>query len=79
MNNIARSTLSPDELAAKWNRRFPIGTPVRYWIGSREGIGHISATRSEAEVLGGIAVVWIQSQGSCVAISCLEPIAGRAA
>lgn len=74
MNTIARSSLSPDALAYGWNQRFPVGTAVRYWTGLREGIGKLSKTRSEAQVLGGhTAVVWIENQVGCVALSHVEP------
>jgi hypothetical protein len=81
MNNldgiIARSTLSPEALAARWNRTFPVGTVVRYWTGVREGIGKVSTTRTEAEVLSGhTAVVWLNNESGCLALSHIEPIAG---
>ena len=75
MNRLARSTVSPEKLAAKWNQTFPIGTRVRYWTGAREGIGKESVTRSEASVLGGhSAVVWIEGCVGCMALSHVEPI-----
>ncbi len=73
--NIARSTLSPAELVVKWNRRFPVGTHVRYWMGMREGIGKISTTLSEAILLGGhTPVVWLYDVSGCVALSHVEPV-----
>ena len=75
MNNLARSTVSPEKLAAKWNHSFPIGTKVRYWPGAREGRGVESATKTQAEVLGGhTAVVWIEGRGDCIALSHVEPL-----
>jgi len=75
MNRVARSTVSAETLAAKWNRTFPIGTRVRYWTGAREGIGKVSSTRTEASVLGGhTAVVWIEGCVGCVALSHIEPL-----
>jgi hypothetical protein len=75
MNSIARSTLPPKALARKFNQRFPIGTRVRYWIGRREGSGQVSATRTEAQVLGGhTAVVWVEGRSECFALSHVEPL-----
>jgi hypothetical protein len=77
MNELARSTVSPEVLAAKWNKRFAVGTRVRYWTGVRHGMGKVSNTRSEARVLGGhTAVVWIEDETGCVALSHLEPEKG---
>lgn len=74
MNELAKSTISPTKLVAKWNERFPVGTQVRYWTGVREGSGKVSVTRSEAEVLSGhTAVVWIKDVSGCVALSHVEP------
>jgi hypothetical protein len=73
--SMARSSVSQAALAHKWNQRFPVGTPVRYWTGLREGLGKVSKTRSAAEVLGGhTAVVWIENQVGCVALSHVEPL-----
>ena len=75
MNEIARSTLSVEALAARWNRQFPVGTRVRYWTGVREGVGRVSVTRSEAEVLGGhSAVVWVEGHSGCIGLSHIEPM-----
>jgi hypothetical protein len=72
--SLARSTLTPKALAHKWNRRFPVGTRVRYWTGVREGLGKISKTRTVAQVLGGhTAVVWLEDHNACVALSHVEP------
>ena len=37
----------------EFNARFPVGTPVLYWPGLREGDGRESVTRSEAWLMGG--------------------------
>jgi hypothetical protein len=74
VNELARSTVSPIALAAKWNKYFPIGTRVRYWTGVREGSGKVSVTRSAAEVLSGhTAVIWIEGCVGCVALSHVQP------
>jgi hypothetical protein len=73
--NLARSTFTPEELCHKWNRRFPVGTRVRYWTGVREGLGKVSKTRTVAQVLEGhTAVVWLEDHIACVALSHVEPI-----
>jgi hypothetical protein len=81
--SLAKSQLSPEALAHKWNRRFEVGQRVRYWTGCREGRGKESVTRSEASVLGAepsrnypghTAVVWVEGESGCVALSHVEPI-----
>lgn len=75
MNEIARSTVSPNKLVAMWNRRFPVGTRVRYWTGAREGVGKESVTRTEAEALSGhTAVIWLEGVVGCVALTHVEPL-----
>jgi hypothetical protein len=72
--NIAQSTVSQAKLAAKWNDRFPVGTVVRYWTSTRDGVGKVGKTRSEAEVMGGhTAVVWIEGCSGCVALTHVQP------
>lgn len=59
-----------------FNERFPIGTPVRYWTGVREGEGKVSKTRTEAQVLGGhTAVVWVEDEASCIALTHVRVLA----
>lgn len=73
--SIARSTLSPAALAHKWNQRFPVGIQVRYWTFDRHGIGKTSRTRTPAQVLSGhTAVVWLEDEPGCVALSHVEPV-----
>lgn len=80
MTSIARSILSAQALADKFNRQFPVGTRVRYWTGAREGMGKVSVTRSEAQVLGGhTAVVWVDGYRdgdppACIALSHIQPL-----
>lgn len=75
MNELARSTLSPQRLVDKWNKLFPVGTLVRYWTGAREGVGKLSVTWTEAKVLNGhTAVVWVEGEPGCVALSFVEPL-----
>lgn len=59
--------------ADAWNARYPVGTPVRYWTGLREGPGKTGETRAAAEVLKGhTAVVWVTGLAGCVALSHVE-------
>ena len=54
----------------KFNQECPVGTPVEYWTGLREGEGKKSKTRSKAELLGGhTPSVWIEGQSGCVSLS----------
>lgn len=51
-------TKRPKTLTAEaFNAKYPVGTPVRYWPGVREGAGTESKTRSEAWLMGGHSVV----------------------
>jgi hypothetical protein len=64
----------PSTTAARWNAAHPVGTPVRVWPGFREGVGTLTRTRSAASVLGGhTAVVWVDGEGACIALSHVEP------
>lgn len=66
---------SPEKEAREFNKLFPKGTRVRYWTLKREGRGKVSRTRSEAQVLSGhTAVVWVEGEGYCVALSHIEPL-----
>ena len=71
----------PDSSASKqrrvddFNHHYPIGTPIRYWTGIREGEGKSGETRSEATLLGGhTPVVWVTGHAACIALSHIEPI-----
>lgn len=62
-----------------FNRCTPIGSPVRYWPGFREGDGKQSRTRSTAEVLGGhTPVVWVEGEAACIALTHVEVLGGAA-
>jgi len=63
-----------EQAVAAWNKQHLIGTPVRYWTGFREGNGTASATRTQAQMLGGhTAVVWVDGESSCIALTHVEP------
>lgn len=52
-----------------FNHMHPIGTPVEYWRGRREGPGAMGETRSEAQLMGDSAVVWITGVSGCIALT----------
>jgi hypothetical protein len=65
--------MPPEKQVVRWNNQFPIGTPVRFWTGVREGVGKMGVTRSLAQVLCGTAVIWIQDVVGCIALSHVKP------
>ncbi|MCO5167898.1 MAG: hypothetical protein M9894_16260 [Planctomycetes bacterium] len=64
--------------ARAWNARCPVGTPVRYWPGVREGEGRQGVTRSLAWVVSGHASVLVTGQSGSVALSHVEPVGAPA-
>lgn len=58
----------------EWNRRHPVGTPVRYWPGAREGPGAESQTRSEAFLISGHASVQVDGKPGSIALSHVEAV-----
>lgn len=50
----------------------PIGTPITYWPGFREGPGIPSFTRSNAWPLGGTPVVLVHGQAGGIALTHIE-------
>jgi hypothetical protein len=66
------------EIVAAFNRQLPIGTPVRFWRGLREGPGQFSKTRSVAILLSGhTPVVWLAGTSGAIALTHVQPIATR--
>lgn len=57
-----------------WNDAYPVGTPVRYWPGLREGEGTESTTRSSAWILGEDAVVMVVGKSGGIALSHVEVV-----
>jgi hypothetical protein len=58
-----------------FNAIHPVGTPVRYWKGVREGEGRISRTRTPAQMLGGhTAIVWLEGVSGGIALTHVEPL-----
>lgn len=56
----------------RFNAQHPIGTPVRYWRGLREGEGTVSRTRSAAALMSDHASVWIEGVSGSIALSHVE-------
>lgn len=67
---LARETA----LVEDFNRRHPVGTKVRFWKFLKKGTpSGEGPTLTEARLLGGhTAVVWIEGEPSCVALSHVE-------
>jgi hypothetical protein len=61
----------------RFNRNYPVGTPVRYWpTNDRRGGFVETTTRTEAYVLSGhTAVVFLAGRSGCVALTHVEPLA----
>jgi hypothetical protein len=57
-----------------WNARHPIGTPVRYWPGVREGDGREGVTRSEAWLVCGHASVLVSTYTGGIALTHVEVV-----
>jgi hypothetical protein len=68
-------TQQPHDLVNHFNHDHTIGTPVRYWTGTREGDGKTSHIRTRAELMGGhTPVVWVEGEASAIALTHIEPI-----
>lgn len=55
-----------------FNRRHPIGTPVRFWPGVREGEGRVSKTRTPAWLMSSAVVVSVEGYAGGIALSHIE-------
>jgi len=56
----------------EFNRRAPVGTPVRFWPGAREGEGRISKTRTPAWLMSSAVVVSVEGYPGGIALSHIE-------
>jgi hypothetical protein len=65
----ANTKPKPAEVADAWNAAHQVGQCVRYWTGAREGDGKVSRTRTVAKVFYSQAVVWVEGEGSCIALT----------
>lgn len=63
-----------DRVAKVFNQNHPVGTPVRYWSGAREGDGVVSKTRSESWTVCGTAVVMVEGKAGGIALSHIEAL-----
>lgn len=61
-----------ERLAARFNELYEVGTPVRYWLGVREGKGIESVTRSIAWDVCGSAVVSVKGHAGGIALTHIE-------
>lgn len=59
-----------------WNANHPVGTTVSFEEVIGRGETHRCKTRSEAKLMCGQAVVWIEAQSSCVSLDHCTVIAG---
>jgi hypothetical protein len=70
-----KATAADRRAVARFNLDHPVGTPVRYWPGFREGDGKVSSTRTPAELLSGhTPVVWVEDVASCIALTHIQPV-----
>lgn len=70
--NVAR-TIELSKRAEDLTRRYPPGTPCRFWPGVREGPGRQGVIRSSWAVLSGQdIVVWIEDYPGCIAATHVE-------
>jgi hypothetical protein len=60
--------------AREWNEKHPIGTPVRFWSGTREGAGSTGETRSGAFVQCDHASVLVTGSAGSIALSHVESL-----
>lgn len=56
-----------------FNEAVPVGTPVRYWPGAREGEGRQSATRTPAWSIPGAALVSVEGFPGGISLTHVEP------
>ncbi|GAB3175103.1 hypothetical protein GCM10027059_48340 [Myceligenerans halotolerans] len=60
--------------AEEFNRRYPVGTTVRFWPGLRVGPGQVAATRTPAWTLpSGHAVVAVDGYPGGIALTHVTP------
>lgn len=71
--------LTPAAQVDAWNTAHPVGSPVQYWPGMRDGEPSYGVTTHPASVLGGhTPVAWIDTCGSCVALTHVRVLEARA-
>lgn len=60
--------------ADEFNARHPVGTPVLFWPGAREGEGRASFTRTPAWLMSSAVVVSVDDYPGGIALSHIEVI-----
>lgn len=63
-----------ERVVGEFNERHPVGTPVRYWPGTRRGLGRDGVTRTPAWLVGGTPVVSVDDFSGGIALSHIEVI-----
>lgn len=58
--------------ADAWSAGHPVGTPVRYWSGLREGAGALGEVSHPAQVVSNHVSAWVTGHAACIAISHIE-------
>ncbi|MFE5090642.1 hypothetical protein ACFRCI_09605 [Streptomyces sp. NPDC056638] len=77
----AHSNLTPCQpmTADEWNARYPVGTPVVAYPGSRDGRHLDTVTRTPAWTLGhGAAVVSVEGESGGICLTHVDPVSGGA-
>lgn len=63
----------PDPDIGAWSEAHPVGTPVTFWPGAKQGEGRPATVSSAAWMLGGhTAVVKLEGYAGCVALTHIE-------
>ena len=58
----------------EFNLKYPVGTNVKYWPGTRHSVPKLGKTWTDARVMGGhTPVVYVEGAGA-IALSHVEPI-----
>lgn len=60
--------------AEQFNRKYPIGSLVRYWPGVKEGPGTLSQTRSEAWLIGHVPCVAVEGFAGGISLTHVRPV-----
>ena len=60
--------------ADEFNARHPVGTPVRFWPGAKEGEGRASFTRTPAWLMSSAVVVSVDDYPGGIALSHIEVV-----
>lgn len=61
-------------LVENFNLKYPVGTPVRFWTGIRDGEGRVGEVKYAADLIGDTPGAWISGGIGFVALTHIEPI-----